>query len=108
MITILNDIQDQQNQILSKQKGSRVNSQQQRWSGFDGRSWLPMDVHPPNVSSWVIKGASWVSYENLKGADQRRTPGRPAPIESQKSVKWVCLKIVYPIVPNGFADHYPY
>ena len=19
---------------------------------------------------------------------------------------WVCLKIVYPIVPNGFADHY--
>ena len=20
---------------------------------------------------------------------------------------WVCLKIVYPIVPNGFADHYP-
>ena len=21
---------------------------------------------------------------------------------------WVCLKIVYPIVPNGFADHYPY
>ena len=20
----------------------------------------------------------------------------------------VCLKIVYPIVPNGFADHYPY
>lgn len=50
MITILNDIHDQQNQILSKQKGSRGNSQQQRWSGFDGRSWLPMDVHPPNVS----------------------------------------------------------
>ena len=23
-------------------------------------------------------------------------------------VIWVCLKIVYPIVPNGFADHYPY
>ena len=21
---------------------------------------------------------------------------------------WVCLKIVNPIVPNGFADHYPY
>ena len=21
---------------------------------------------------------------------------------------WVCLKIVYPIVPNGFHDHYPY
>ena len=21
---------------------------------------------------------------------------------------WVCLKIVHPIVPNGFADHYPY
>ena len=21
---------------------------------------------------------------------------------------WVCLKIVYPIVPDGFADHYPY
>ena len=21
---------------------------------------------------------------------------------------WVCLKIVYPIVPNGFADHDPY
>ena len=21
---------------------------------------------------------------------------------------WVCLKIVYPIVPNGFADHYPH
>ena len=20
---------------------------------------------------------------------------------------WVCLKIVYPIVPNGLADHYP-
>ena len=20
---------------------------------------------------------------------------------------WLCLKIVYPIVPNGFADHYP-
>ena len=20
---------------------------------------------------------------------------------------WVCLKIVYPCVPNGFADHYP-
>ena len=20
---------------------------------------------------------------------------------------WVCLKIVYLIVPNGFADHYP-
>ena len=31
-----------------------------------------------------------------------------------KTTKWwhfatrVCLKIVYPIVPNGFADHYPY
>ena len=24
------------------------------------------------------------------------------------SDEWVCLKIVYPIVPNGFADHYPY
>ena len=23
-------------------------------------------------------------------------------------MQWVCLKIVYPIVPNGFADHYPY
>ena len=23
-------------------------------------------------------------------------------------LSWVCLKIVYPIVPNGFADHYPY
>ena len=22
--------------------------------------------------------------------------------------QWVCLKIVYPIVPNGFADYYPY
>ena len=22
--------------------------------------------------------------------------------------RWVCLKMVYPIVPNGFADHYPY
>ena len=22
--------------------------------------------------------------------------------------KWVCLKMVYPFVPNGFADHYPY
>ena len=21
---------------------------------------------------------------------------------------WVCLKMLYPIVPNGFADHYPY
>ena len=21
---------------------------------------------------------------------------------------WVCLKIVYPFLPNGFADHYPY
>ena len=21
---------------------------------------------------------------------------------------WVCLKIVYPNQPNGFADHYPY
>ena len=21
---------------------------------------------------------------------------------------WMCLKIVYPIVPNVFADHYPY
>jgi len=20
---------------------------------------------------------------------------------------WVCLKIVYPFLPNGFADHYP-
>jgi hypothetical protein len=20
---------------------------------------------------------------------------------------WVCLKIVYPFIPNGFADHYP-
>ena len=25
-----------------------------------------------------------------------------------KTTTWVCLKIVYPIVPNGFADHYPY
>ena len=24
------------------------------------------------------------------------------------SIIWVCLKIAYPIVPNGFADHYPY
>ena len=22
--------------------------------------------------------------------------------------RWVCLKIVYPEKPNGFADHYPY
>ena len=25
-----------------------------------------------------------------------------------KNLMWVCLKIVYPIVPNGCADHYPY
>ena len=25
----------------------------------------------------------------------------------QKGI-WVCLKIVYPFLPNGFADHYPY
>jgi len=25
-----------------------------------------------------------------------------------KGAKWVCLKIVYPKKPNGFADHYPY
>ena len=24
------------------------------------------------------------------------------------SYLWVCLKIVYPKKPNGFADHYPY
>ena len=27
---------------------------------------------------------------------------------SKPPTSWVCLKIVYPIVPNGFADHYPY
>ena len=29
-------------------------------------------------------------------------------IHQNPIVIWVCLKIVYPIVPNGFADHYPY
>ena len=28
-------------------------------------------------------------------------------MELYNSCIWVCLKIVYPIVPNGFADHYP-
>ena len=27
---------------------------------------------------------------------------------SRDDTRFVCLKIVYPIVPNGFADHYPY
>ena len=34
----------------------------------------------------------------------RRVP--QSPISNVKTR--VCLKIVYPIVPNGFADHYPY
>ena len=27
--------------------------------------------------------------------------------DKQQIPTWVCLKIVYPIVPNGFHDHYP-
>ena len=35
-----------------------------------------------------------------EGTDNKRSQDIP--------IVWVCLKIVYPIVPNGFADHYPY
>ena len=28
-------------------------------------------------------------------------------ISTDDTKKWVCLKIVYPFLPNGFADHYP-
>ena len=32
----------------------------------------------------------------------------PRSVLVMPDVKWVCLKIVYPEKPNGFADHYPY
>ena len=51
---------------------------------------------------------------HTQGEDEKweqRTPN----VQDQKSgdtsgfkvQKWVCLKIVYPFLPNGFADHYP-
>ena len=42
-------------------------------------------------------------YIALKHGD---FPARYVTKKNQR-VTWVCLKIVYPIVPNGFADHYP-
>ena len=43
---------------------------------------------------------SWLSYFS---------EGNHQPVISNTMIffNWVCLKIVYPIVPNGFADHYP-
>ena len=41
----------------------------------------------------------------------RPPPGRQALNRAPPSTltsTWVCLKIVYPNQPNGFADHYPY
>ena len=40
---------------------------------------------------------------------QSLTPEKSSKQEFQAALYiWVCLKIVYPIVPNGFHDHYPY
>ena len=49
---------------------------------------------------WIIPIDYWV----IPSGNQTWLAGKskvPQP-------KWVCLKIVYPFLPNGFADHYPY
>ena len=46
-------------------------------------------------------------YFSWKSKHTRRMPTKNHCVYSILVI-WVCLKIVYPIVPNGFADHYPY
>ena len=48
----------------------------------------------------------WLIFFRGVGIPPKKTRlpvGLVAPIGN-----WVCLKIVYPFLPNGFADHYPY
>ena len=50
-----------------------------------------------------------ISYIHI--ITSRPPPGRQALNRAPPSTltsTWVCLKIVYPNQPNGFADHYPY
>ena len=50
-------------------------------------------------------GQKWKAKatEDCRGIEHPRNQRR----ENHIAI-WVCLKIVYPIVPNGFADPYPY
>ena len=45
----------------------------------------------------------WVLHRGYQGSN--KTSGW---LDTQTANAWVCLKIVYPFLPNGFADHYPY
>ena len=46
-------------------------------------------------------------HHSLKGIPTPTARKLATSFQSVVATIWVCLKIVYPIVPNGFADHYP-
>ena len=48
------------------------------------------------------------AQQRLSPTSAARLPLPKTPVVLSATInRWVCLKIVYPIVPNGFADHYP-
>ena len=61
-----------------------------------------------NISlTWILRPQKGI-ISSMKINDSQGSGERREVVMKFTQIIWVCLKIVYPIVPNGFADHYPY
>ena len=76
-------------------------------------------AHETNIASIACFSLEFSTERCTAAGGRSRKYGRRLEIgRRQKQIRpiactntvntWVCLKIVYPIVPNGFADHYTY
>ena len=73
---------------------------QASWPGYEGCHW-----------QWWELLYSKGHFDHFKWVDHRTSMGKKTMLDIARGYFpkiWVCLKIVYPIVPNGFADPYPY
>ena len=68
-------------------------------------------IESPLISCLNLEWTQWISsgIETKIAMDLAISPSNWLYHHISHDISiWVCLKIVYPIVPNGFADHYPY
>ena len=78
-----------------------------RQPAFNWIFWYPVSVPfgplgiPKKLTKQSGRSRRVPLGDSLLGAQFHQNRGRGG-------TTWVCLKIVYPKKPNGFADHYPY
>ena len=72
---------------------------------------FPAVVHVSQKLCTCHKPPNNVRVQPLSAFSSAKALGRPNTFYRYTCIYiyiWVCLKIVYPFLPNGFADHYPY